>query len=559
MKTITKQAYRLYSRLSYRGLVVILSILSGVTFLAFLSAAHFTRSYSSDDVAIQAIVDAWQQGEDPNAIVGVDNFVLRLPLYFVSSLALNNSRVTLFLIIIICNAILLLGLLYFLTYYLRHLGLAKKEYLTLAFLPLLAFLGLAAINFGALSSISAAPLSASYLNANYRNMEIGIVFLALTLFPMMARLFEGANSLKKILAIIVTIAGLSIFIYNDPYFFYTLGVAVIFTAFIMWVLRRVNAKSAITVIVLAGTSYIGAKFIAKIGNALGFVSADNAPVAFTTIESLGGNILNSVGALLLTYRADFWGRSLTEPSTFLFLLNTSLPVLAIVALVYFMRARFADRNYYRMILMCTAILTLLAFALTPHGANIESFRYLFLAAFCLIPLSSEALIRLYQHSQYRRLAISLAVLLTIGWLVNSAINTATLTLGLLNKTPGQNTINFQVISTSREYNIQKGYSAYWDANPVTYFSNRSVIVAPLACVAGKYHQFHWLLNRNDFSKDASKTFLLVNKYDLTGFSECDPRQLGSPDKIVSISPHYDYYIYSRDIGLELPRIIPSSQ
>lgn len=547
--------------MDYKKTKIVLIIASTLFFFLFLFTAHLTRSYTSDDVSIQGILQSWQDGHPLLGVAGADNFIIKVPLYLFVELFVPNSRLQLFIIALVCNFVLLACIVVFLLYYLRRFGLQKPLYLFFAFIPVIAFLSLSPVDlFG--GSLTSANFTTSFMNPNYRNTEIGIMLLLVIAFVQLldkGRMVVAGRRIPALLAGTLLTALLSLFFYNDPFFVYVFGGGMFITLTISWLVHRISSRRYMSLVSIVGVAYAGSIVLHELFAKLGFTTADNFSKKFINSGDIFSNIEVTIGSLFRNYKADFLGHTIGGWVAVL-VLNSLLLILSVAAVVYAIRKTVHKFDHARLALIATLLMACVVFCVSVNGSSFTNYRYLFIVPFCSLPLIGAMLIDLWQHKPYRRLVGGLVGLLIVIVVINSGASIFAVFSSRTGHGLNPNSGTYQLIDTANKYHLTKGYTPYWDANIARYLSDRSLNALPIACWGGKVVQFHWLVNLPDYSIKNKRSFIVEDKNDVTHVSNCDIRsQFGVPAKTVIINSTLTLYIYNRDVGESLSYYLPGKK
>lgn len=527
----------------------ILSFIAGINFILFLSAAHILRPYTSDDVAIQSIVQSILVDGKGRGVTGVDNFIIKLPLYIGLHHLMGNTRIQLFFTVLTCNAILFLGFISLLAYYLKVNGLDTRKNQLIAFLPVILFLGLTA------APIGDADVPGSYMNPNLRNMEIGLaLWFVIFIHKILCKPIIKMNA-KTLFIGIGTILCLTIFFYNDPYFIYTWGAGTILALVALWVMSQISLARLLLVV---GPIVLAIALHSEVHSVhYGFLPANNlnmTSVEFTGMEHIATNVTSVLSALFKSYQANFWGQRIDHLAIFVLLLNSVLVLMFFASIGYAVYRIREGNALLQTLLLSITLLTLLAYGLTILSIDAGNFRYLFLALFTSMPLIAEMLIAFESKVAWQRATHLLIGGVCLAIIANLAFNANSIRHRVRDHLPRPNQLSVVIADEMKRRGYTKGYGEYWDANLVSFFSNREVIALPIGCMGSHhYHQYHWLVNINDFYKPADKSFLILKKGNpIFNPDNCNVNQFGPPVEIIHINDQYDLYAFNYDIGINLP-------
>lgn len=554
-KSITKASSFFAGTASVRWNLGLLGITLAI-FLIALFSAHLTRPYNSDDVCIQNVIDSLLSSEKKVGIVGTDNFVIKVPLYMLADV-IPNSRVQLLFIVLVCNLVLFLPIAYTLYRFILRARVYKRWQTLFILSPVMWFFSLATVPLDVTDTTYAPFFSGMYLNPNYRNAEFGLMLIIILSFS--RYLFRPTISNQKLsLATIVLSIALSVFFYSDPFFIYTMGVAIALTALLFFISKKVDFLGLASILTALFCGAVGAKILDRFFASFGFIAANNIEKKFISTDSIFAAIQNTIHGIFQVFRADFWGRSLESPSTLLFLINALLLIFFILS-IYRKRQELLEKtSVLSTVVIFVAIVTLCVYTITTSGALTASFRYLFTLA-----LTSTLIIPLYmanslRHARSTRTAMLIGLVCLFGMLANTIMNVR---IAATTNPGSAQTHDIQALQVIKSHNLTKGYSTYWSSNILTYLSNRSTVTLPLICdsTTGPPVKFEWLLNIADFNLPAGPAGETYFLYDSAANEpQCDAmNRLGPAREVIKISGRYTLYIYDYDIGHDLQSYRPT--
>lgn len=519
-------------------------------YLVALYAGHRTRAYNADDVAVQGIVDSVLAGNRLDAVVGIDNFVIKVPLYLLASLV-PNSRQQLFAVVVVCNLILFTGCVAYLRRLVRP-ELGSRARCLLAYLPLLAFCALTLAPIDRFDPAAGLEQRyGSYLNPNLRNAEVGIMLLAL----LAASRWYADARLTRVRALGLGAAALAagVFYFSDPLFAYTLGGTILVSALMLWLRRESTAAIPLVTLGFTIVSLAVLKGCGVLARAMGWQPTSNIEDRFIPIERLPTNLANTFRAPFDLYRADLFGGSLSAGSTKVFVINSVLVLLGFAALVA-AAARLRHRQPLPELLVVVFVaISAAVLTVSMSGAITISSRYLFPAAVAMIPLMARTLVGWHARRRTRRLAQLAGAALVPIVAVNLVLGVVAIARSYAAGAPQPSDA---LTAAVRAEGMTKGYANFWSANPISYLSQRQVIALPVSCngPGGAPSQYEWLVNNPDFDIAAQRTFYV---YDSRTDPGCRPQdRFGPAYRIIEVGQRYRIYLYDRDVGVDLPRYRP---
>lgn len=517
-------------------LIFSLAILSlSILFIGYL------RPFNSDDLYWQQAVRTWRPFSGDVFYFGTkDIFVMLAPIFVFFESLFEPSR----------NLILfeawLLTVLTFVSAYFSAVYFLKKMRMPITIFSLSPFIWLASFGY---------PMVENYLNSDWRTLEVGIAMLTFTFVA--AICFEDFKPLKdtrnKILSTLA-ILYVGLVSYSDPYFLiFTLGPIFIFVP-ILYILRKISRNTLTLIIGGALTSIVCAKLFAYLGLKAGFHIPTDVPAAFVSLENLLANVASSLHGLLIIFGADFFGKEVMKLGTIGNIFNASL--VAAVG-IYIWRAirslklsRVRSLSHLELWKNFWAIVMLFVFLVYTSSTLVLSTNYRFFIVFVYCAVIALALTLGSGTKKLFRIVVIL--LLIVGTCFNLSRTTLT---NYVRSQPNvasnaHNAVNYEIINAVKKTGVRKGYTTYWQGNINTYLSKGKTLFLPTICEGGKIHTFRWLIDGDQFSETAEKSFYLFDP----GFTApplCTPQQavqqLGKPEKIIVISDK-QLLIYPYDIG-----------
>lgn len=533
---------------------LVVGVGAGLFFLTLL-AAQLTRPYGSDDVAVQVIFQSWSHGLPLWAVVGPDNFVLKVPFYLVEDILLpHNSRLKLFLLVLLFAAGLFAALVAFMRAYIpekeRRASILAAG---LTFMPLAWYFGLTALPHPSATFIDISWVT-NFFKLNLRNIELG---LALLLMIPWARYLGGMYQMESrrervIAAGLAVITG--VFFYNDPYFLFVLGGGVGAAMAVLWFTSRLTLRQLAAAAIYGALALISYKVVGRVVGHYHYISAQFGNFGFAPFTDLKQTFLNAGEAIFKMFNADFWGQSLRSPHTKIFAANAVLVALCVTAVVYAVRQLRRRMDVMRLLLVCTIVANVAIYCFSQAGTDPLQSRYLMLAIVCSLPLLADWLLALSRQRNARRVfcAVLVVAVLCIG--LNLFVNLRLIQGALLRPQDAPNGVNYRIIQAARDAHAYKGYADYWDSDINTYLSDRAVVFIPTLCsegVAGTLVRYNWLYNLPDNQVQSHRTFFLTTRAPFgnsNGYCGDLLDVLGTPTETIPIDTTYTMYVYDTDIG-----------
>lgn len=492
---------------------------SGVLLAGNLLISHLTRPYNSDDVALQTILSQWARGYHGTATVGSDNFILKAPLYLVLGQLTHNGRSVLFLTALLLN---LAGFALFvvsLRYFVERLG-GRKELLV----PPLVWLG-------SLGAVFANVL----MNPNVRNVELGMAFAFLMLA---AKYAEGQLSARPAW-VGLSLLGLGLFLYNDPYFLYFIVVPLLLLLVGIILVREGPKPRAARLAAFLVGGILVSKLVDGGARSLGFEAA-RGDVEFIDLSKLGANVELLVQGLLTMFRADFFSKRVFGFDTFHALLGLAV-VVAVVAFPFVTRRVREPGVPWHWFFGLLPPFVAAGFVLSSQTLDAGSARYL-----VLVPFTAVLLVALLLQRAPSRLRLLGAAVLLVAALTNVAATARTFS----RPAGGPNALSYVVIDAVRQSGLTKGYAAYWSSNINTFLSGDRVDFIQVECADPQLRPYVWLNDDAILKKPASRSFYLYETDSATSACSRDEvvRQFGEPAQALPLNATTELMVYDYDLA-----------
>ncbi len=521
-----------------KALVAVIS--GGLLLLAVLSQ-HFNHAYTSDDVGIQNILESWRSGLPMNAVVGVDTFVLKWPVYLLVDQLLPNSRTAILAVNLIFAVIVASAVVGFTFFVHQRIAPRSRAALLILFLPVVWFLS------GQLAVPDVTGSSPALLVPNGRNAEIAVGLLVVLAA---VRLFEApAIRVHHIVATVLVGVAIGITSVDDPYYLYILGVATLVCVTILRLWQRVSTAHIFVTFGGLVIAYLIMKIAQGLLEFAGILLLNNAPNAFVAAGDFTNGLAFTVSGLMVDFNAMLFGRPLNAdvvPAV----LNLLLLGVAALALVASLRRVSLSHDPLMLLLTTSTVVVIVAFASTT-AATYTDHRFLYAVPFFLIPLIGliAADPTTLARVPSRRIgAIALAVVAVI--LVNVGFNIrGIITANLPGATYAQRGDD-AIIAALEANGVDKAYADYWHATIVTYLSSRDVIVLPVNCGDGVLARKNWLTNLSDYNIiSTGPTGYVHGPKDNCTLEEVEAIIGESPSSVVDVpEAGATILIFDRDIG-----------
>lgn len=541
---VVNQFIKKFKKLSPQSFEKLLIAMAALVFCLSLFAAHSARPYSSDDVSVQTIVQSWDRGQKRNAVMGTDNWLIKIPVYKVQDIITkHNSRNKLFFETLLFNAILLFGVIVFI----RALVPKTKSKIDqlITYLPVTWFLGLSVLplsdNFSQPSRIT------TFISPDLRNAELGIALLVLLWVYNYLRTPSAASSRFGIKAWLLFLF-LGLFLYSDPYFLYTLILPSLALSLVFWFRNVLSHKKLILISLFLLGSVVLSMLIGKASSALGYTTVDNIGKQFIGFQGVWQNLSDYLLGQFKLFGADFWGQNFNF-KLIIPLLNSLLLVGSLAALYHAFRSPKKGSPSMTTGLALIAGFNFLVFV-TSVTASPYADRYLIASALSQVIVLSIVSVKILNP----RLRIALIAILCAGVLINTTANLKLIGEHSFGSGTKPNALNLRIIKQVKQTGITKGYANYWDGNINTYLSDLNTWFLPVECRDQKLYKLPLAINKPAFDEPASKSFYLYsNKDEAPSLIGCDTQELIissgiSPYKSIKIDQNYTLYLYNSDIG-----------
>lgn|GEM_PF-3456984 len=507
-----------------------------VTLYNFVRLAH-RLSYNSDDIALQNIVASWQEHGFALTWAGIDNFIIKIPLYFLANNFIGNpvTRTD------VVSGLLVVPTIVLFSFWVIRIFRPRQFWLTSLALLFLASNGMVL-----------------YLmhNPNVRNIEVAVGFWLVSATVLLSRRTLNRRN-YLFLAVLLLVNG--VFLYNDPLFLYMLFVPLGLFFFLEWLRPATDHRAARLGLIVVIGSIVVSKIATVILAKIGFVVYSGGPPTFVALNDLGSRLLIVINDYLTLFKANFFGRLMFQVGTVRALASALMAVLV---------AGLAGKNlvaYYRqepsnhrdtIVAICSLglITNLIVFLFTDATFAADT-RYLILVPFFAIPVLLDYLLRLGPARNLRLcLLIVLAVVVAGNLLVKSPVP--------LDGTGRPDVTRTGLIEALTAHHYHKGYAPYWDSNVTSYFSDRKLDVTPIVCTPqAELGTYYWLLSAGDLRATANQSFLVYDSQDSV-YQGCSlaaiKHQFGQPVRTTPVngSSSESVLLFNYDIRTKFTRTIP---
>lgn len=502
------------------------AVVGAVAAVAAVSAAR-QSAYSGDDVSQILYVRDLRDGAT-RVFFGSDNFILRLPLAFLTDGWIAEGRGYL---VIISALLVTLGAIAAVAF--RRADPGQRPLDQALFIAAVAW---AFANFGVAMTISRPFI---------RNVELG---LALALVFVVDRL---VNRKTSPFGLVLFASALALLLYNDPYFTYLVGLPLVAVVG-AWAVLRPRRENRL----LAGAAVAGcaASFVLpRLGELVGF-TAHPAPVHLIDQDQIGA-------ALRGTHRATATlGLNVHGPypvGRLVAALNiTVCVVLAGVALwgvLQLIRRRQALRPS-QLILPLAAVLPFCAYVAGGSSLVDHTARYV-----VLTPVALAACITLVRMPKWT--AIAVAALLVVA-------TTANLGLAVRSLTCPETSPSCRAFVATAIWNLEerfaddleragvtKLFGDYWQMNITGYASDGGIAAVPIVCIGDQVGIWNWNVSTARIYQAAARSHVLLGGQFVSPCEAHIQSQLGTPIEVVTIG-NRTLLAYDGDISRRMPRIDP---
>ncbi len=475
--------------------------------------------HSSDDVAVQVVVNSWLRGLHHRTYLPSDNYLFKLPVYVIAELLPFSPHIRLLLQVLVLNlasfAAFLLALRWLVTP-----PRATHWDRTAVFVPTL-WLTLIGGAFGL-----------DMMVANYRNLELGLIFLVIAYLH---RYVTGEGKPRWSWLATGTLI-LSFFWFSDPYFLLLVGLPLIGFMWIWYGFRERSSRLLLSSLLLAGSALISyvwkplaAWFGIEIGGGASLSPADilhNLALLWPSLCSLLNLHLGSPVRILISA------------------LTLAVAIAGLAASITNAWSGWRDRRFVLFFAGTQWLVIIGGFAVSSYVFDIGAGRYLVLIPFYIALNLSLALSRLPR----RTIHTVVVALLLVASCASVISDLHELTNPRLY--PGTTAQN-HTLAMLRSSGLTKGYAQYWSANINTYLDNGRPTVVPIDCVAGQIKPLYWFMDDAAFRRPARASFYLYED-NVPQAVACPlaalEQDFGQPVRIITVNAHDSLLIYNYDIA-----------
>lgn len=513
---------------THKWRIVFIALALAIILVNILSYYH-SYPFNSDGVELQNNLSSWQQGAHQQSILVDNNYLLRVPFYWLLeklNLAPRHALVVTFTAFMFAA--------YFSFYYgaqalNKRFGWFRERYLALGFLFL----------------ISLFKIYEYTINANVRNFELGAVFILL--LPLVAISRTKLSLIKQALIVLAT----SLFLFDDPYFLYIVYLPLLLLLILSTTVAKKRAVylRAMSIIVI---SEIFAKMWKYIIAKLGIVFT---PLSLKHLHKaeLIANTKGTLIALFLLGGGQYYDAKYQLLPAAFYLNAVVIAAIMLFSAVY-MLANFKKlvTEPWKLFVMAIPWIVCAAYGYQPN-AQMTFYRYMVFAAFGFPIIIAFMTSRLRYGLQYA--VIALVILATLFNVQHSS------SIAFASSS-NPNIINQQIVTQVKKLGLKKGYADYWDANINTYFASEKVHFLPVVCDPGHHLQpMYWLVDNGEYKRvQTAKSFYL---FDAAGsyVNGCDifqvTQQFGPPSQVLDITPQFEIAIYNYDIYTNMDLNVPN--
>lgn len=498
-----------------------------VTFACGVLVMHVTGGYTSDSVAVQVVLGQWLRGYHDTAWLGVDNFLLKLPVYLLTEYTLPHSRLTLLLTDLLFAAA---GLFLFwraARYFVARYAPGGRPALGPAVLWL--------------TTLSTAFLAMFFI-PNLRNVEIGLSFF---IVAQVLRHLEGdaeVSGRPGRVVVAAAVVGCGFFLYNDPYFLYTAAVPLMIALGHRW--WTDGSRRAVVLLGLVGGSVLAHRAWQAVLEHLN-VRVFGPPPSFVPFDRFPETAGLFVQGVLRIFHADFFGRDVGRPGTVITLVNAALLGLLLLFAAAWARRHLRSAPTGPVFVLAQIVVASAAYVFSNYSTDTGTHRYLVVLPFDLVLVACLAHDRLA-----RRGRVVLVGLLVVAF----AGNTLSLGRALASRPRPGNTANQVLIEAVRGQGLEKGYADYWSGNINTFLSGNEIDFIPVFCPEGGYVPYRWLIDDAILDKPATRTFFVEDPKSQIGKgcpAATAATQFGPPAATVPLGDGRRLLVYDHDIGSTL--------
>jgi len=506
--------------------------------LVNLIHVHLSRPYNSDDVSWQSTLLTWRPYTGSHAyLAGSDTFILKAPIFLLFNHFFEPSRRLLF------AESAFFAVITFTLYYFSSLYFLGKMKIKLSYQNLLPFIWFASFGFA---------IGELYLNPILRNFEIGLAFFY---FVMAAKVYyrEIDLSLYRI-RFYGIIAGIiaGALVYNDPYFLFFTLAPIAFLYAILWFRHKIDFRQMSFVAAVTVIGLVASKMVALAVSSSGVAPLFSLPVQFVAYDKFFSNVALTIHSVLYLFGADFFGKVVLAPITFIALLNLAILIVILFSFysqvsISVVRTKPSWQSYklWGTFFACVSAFSLVTHAFSTLAVDIQTYRYLIIFAFSGVLVLSFFVGKMQKGKLLLTAIICLSILGNIASLFTSQQSKQS---GAIDNI--KNNSNFSLIATVNHLNLSKGYAPYWDGNINTYLSKGSVHFLPIICSADRTIFMNYLVDASQYKTPVARSFYLVDsdlKFPPTCSDTAILKQFGDPAKVVKVG-NITILIYDYDLG-----------
>ncbi len=509
-------------------------ILVSISFI-FATCGYAARfSFSSDDVALQNILQAIQSGQPFRPSTGSATWVLKVPVYLVVGALVPNGTLAITICILLLNVPLVAGVLF----------VARRLVLEYAGNDRRAMVGAMVVMW---CFFAARPAQNSVLmGTNARNGEIGLALIIGYLIIGALRQRSTRSRLQSSLRLVACTAMLALLVLDDNLWLDVLVPTLLLLVLITWLRSGCTGRAALTVLCVVVVGSAGGVCLLSAAQSFGLMISQNFNSTLITPAGIMPGLGGAFGAIIRNFNGDVWGR----PVSAALLPPAAQFVCAVICLMLGLLAASrirTDSSGLRTFLVLGIVIDLALDIATGNAAVDENFRYAVIAAVFLLLLAVIGIgdfLASGPRLRITRLAVLVGVLCAILPLV---LNIRLTTDSIAGRLPDPQVRTHEIISIAEKRGLSVGLGQYWDASVTSYFSGRRVRVSPVLCSSGGIGHFPFLVNTPEAYLSAPRMFVVTN----AAFG-CSPdivlKAYGRPlQKVQMTSSSDQVWIYDRPL------------
>jgi hypothetical protein len=441
------------------------------------------RSYTSDDVAHQAIAYNFTQSGKHTFGESNESFILKLPIYFIFNTLTNPGRAQLLWESLLFNAVMVC----LLVIWWRKSITKPSNWLVFTWL-------MADGLYWMLQTV----------NPNTRNLEIGLMLLFS--WYVINKIISPPSD-KRAVLLCVAGSGLvaGVLIYNDPYFLFYVLLPLFVAVFIYCIWRKTIypalAAGCTLLIGLVVNTSLG-EILKHLGLSAGGSNLANL-VATTTVP---GDLLRKTIQVLNSYLSLMGASQPGMWSSFRILLETALNFGVVCLAIFGLYSLIKKRKFSLLnIWMLVTIVISMGYAILSGLSVFYTVRYLII----LVPLTALLVVYALQHLSSRSRKYYRLALIFIGLSLSINIIQSVITINQ-KRYLQPNLLDYKIVASLEKNDVAKSYGNDWVANISYYLSDYKSNVLPTVCFQGNVYPDLTLVEVQRFSLYSTKTGIIVS-------------------------------------------------